>query len=152
MEKLVRQSEAERLLEAGMFYPTGYIVSAHTSHSEAIIAADNLFNQHFSDSEVTIVKAEEMVRQAGLNLEHPAIFAAMGATIAVRQKQYDLAKNDGCSFILIHAATDEREEAAIRALSRGPIRYAVKYRRLVIENLLPKIPGADPDPEPARAR
>lgn len=151
MEKLVKQSDAELPREAGMFYPTGYIVSAHESYSQALSAAKSLFREHFDSDDVTVVTSEDMVRQAGSNLEHPSIFAAVGASIAVRQKQYDLAKTN-CSFLLIHAQNDDKEEAAIRALSEGPIRYAVKYRPLVIENLLPKIPTADPDPEPARAR
>jgi hypothetical protein len=151
MSKLVNQAKADKPLEAGMFYPTGYIVTGHQDEGAARTALQRLREAGFGEQDLTLVKSDDMAAQAAHNLEHPAIFAAMGASVAVRQKQYDMA-SEGCSFLLVKAPEDEDEENALQALAREPLRYAVKYRRLVIENLLPKLPAAIPDPEPARAR
>ncbi len=149
MSKLTHQSDANRASEAGMFYPRGYIVAGFDTDTFCEQAASALQQAGFEVDQVTRVSAADMAQQASENLQHPAIFSALGSTLAVREKQQALAEQ-GCSFLIIQAVEDEEEAAAIRALSCCPIRYAVKYRLLVIENLLPMIPTATPDPEPAR--
>lgn len=150
MSKLLDQSRKNAEFEGKMFYPTGYIVAAFEAARDAQHARDALASTGFPDGELTLVSPADMREQATENLEHPSIFAAMGSTIAVRQKQLDLAE-EGCTFLLIEADDDDAEAQAIHGLSTAPVRYAVKYRKLVIENLLPKIGSAMPDPEPARA-
>ena len=150
MSKLLQQSDKNADSEGGMFYPTGYLVTAFDASGDASRARDALAMAGFDAEELTLVSAEEMQRQAAQNLEHPTLLAALGSTVAIRQKQFDLAE-EGCTFLLVPAASDEEEAAAVAALDAVPVRYAVKYRRLVIENLLPKLAHATPDPEPARA-
>ena len=150
MSKMKEQSDENQSSEGGMFYPRGYIVAGFDTAELAQQAEQSLRDAGFLAGDVTRVTAADMAQQAGANLENPSTFAALGATVAIRQKQYDLAK-DGCEFLLIKAEQDEQEAIALSALSAGTIRYAVKYRMLVIENMLPKISSATPDPEPARA-
>ncbi|MES2684386.1 MAG: hypothetical protein V4650_12785 [Pseudomonadota bacterium] len=150
MGKLTEQSDENKGSEGGMFYPRGFIVAAFDSPELEQQAEQALRDAGFPAADVTRVAAADMARQAGENLENPSIFAALGSTVSIRQKQYELAR-EGCEFLLIKAEEDAQETAAIEALSKSPIRYAVKYRMLVIENMLPKIPSATPDPEPARS-
>lgn len=150
MSQLLEQSDKNAESEGGMFYPTGYLVMAFDAAADAGRARDALAMAGFPPGELTLVAPEEMRRQAAENLEHPTLLAALGSTVAIRQKQLDLAE-EGCSFLLVPAAGDAEEARAVEALDAVPVRYAVKYRRLVIENLLPKLSRAQPDPEPARA-
>lgn len=150
MSKLHDQSTENVASEGGVFYPRGYIVAAFDRAEFAQRAVEALQTKGFAAPAVTRVGAADMQRQAAENLENPSMFAGLGATVAIRQKQHDLAE-EGCEFLLINAAEDVEEAKAIEALSTVPVRYAVKYRLLVIENLLPKIPTATPDAEPARA-
>lgn len=150
MSKLLDQSQKNAESEGRIFYPTGYIVAAFEAAHDAQRVRAALAGAGVPDGELTLVAPDDMREQARRNLEHPSLFAAMGSTVAVRQKQLDLAEQ-GCTFLLIEADGDAAEAQAIDGLSTAPVRYAVKYRRLVIENLLPKIGSARPDPEPARA-
>lgn len=149
MTKLTDQTDENQSREAGMFYPKGFIVAGFDVETQAQKLRDALHQLGFAANEVTFVSAADMAQQAGENLENPSVFSGMGSTLAIREKQFDLAKQ-GCSFLLIKAPEDEQEKTALQAFAGVPVRYAVKYRMLVIENMLPLISSATPDPEPAR--
>lgn len=142
MSQINQQSDENRSLEGGMFYPTGFIVAAFKTEELVQQAKLKLLAAGFSASDITVVSAADMQQQAAANLEKPALFAALGSTVKVRQEQHDLAA-DGCVFLLIHAAKDEQEQRAIAAMSGMPLSYAVKYRMLVIENLHATIKTGD---------
>ena len=150
MTKLTDQTEENQSREAGMFYPKGFIVAGFSIETQAQRVREALHQLGFAANEVTFVSAPDMARQAGANLEDPSFFSGVGSTLAIREKQFELAK-EGCSFLLIKAPEDEQEKNALKAFVGVPVRYAVKYRMLVIENMLPLIPSATPDPEPARS-
>lgn len=149
MSKLTRQADANKGLEAGMFYPTGYIVAGFADRQTRDRAQQALIRQGFGEAQLTAVTAQDMREQAASNLQAPSVFASMGSSLPARQKQLELAEA-GCDFLLIEAPEREQEQRAVWALSQVPIRYAIKYRRLIIENLLPEIPSATDDAQPAR--
>lgn len=140
MTRMDHQAEANQKSEAGMFYPTGYIVSGFADSDTAHKAQQQLRKRGFGEADVKYVAASEMKREAGKNLENPSFFASTGASMPTRQKQLELA-NEGYEFVMIYAPEDEDEQRAIQALSTVAARYAVKYKRLIIENLMPQIPG-----------
>ncbi|NGY06848.1 hypothetical protein [Solimonas terrae] len=140
MNKLRRQEDANQISEAGMFYPTGYIVSGFADRAAARKAEQSLHAQGFGDDDVQYVSAADMHKAASRNLEHPSLFASTGSSMPTRQKQLELAR-DGHDFVLVRAPEAGDEERALRALASAPPRYAVKYRRLIIENILPDIPS-----------
>lgn len=150
MPKLIDQTDENQSSEAGLFYPRGFIVAGFDEEEQAHRVRKALYDLGFEPNQVTFVGAADMARQAGENLENPSMFSALGSTLAIRQKQFDLAQ-EGCSFVLIKAPEDQDEASALQAFAGVPVRYAVKYRLLVIENLLPLIPSATPDAEPARS-
>jgi hypothetical protein len=139
MGKLTHQADANQRSEAGMFYPTGYIVAGFESSTSAREAQRRLQQQGFGSDDVTLVAARQMAQEAEKNLESPSLFASMGSSLPVRQKQLELAQN-GWDFLLIHAAQHDEEEHAVQALTGTGVRYAIKYRPLIIENLMPNIP------------
>lgn len=139
MSELKRQEDANQISEAGMFYPTGYIVVGFADSATAQDAQAGLQRQGFGSGELKYVPAAEMAREATKNLENPSLFASTGASMPTRQKQLELAR-DGYDFVLIHAPENDDEKRALRALAATPPRYAVKYKRLIIENLMQDIP------------
>jgi hypothetical protein len=148
MQPIHRQSEANKVMEGGVFYPTGYIVAAFHSGDEARKVRDALIHDGFDAEAIQHVRAADMAREAAENLEQRGLMA-VGASVPVREKQLELAR-DGCDFLLVCAPEEHEEKRVVAALSRVPVRYAVKYKRLIIENLLPEIPSETSDSEPAR--
>jgi hypothetical protein len=140
MSKLKRQEDANQVSEAGMFYPTGHIVAGFGDAATAKKAQEFLKQQGFGDHDLRYVPAAEMARDAARNLENPSLFASSGSSMPTRQKQLELAK-DGCEFVIIYAPDKEDERRALHALAALPTCYAVKYKRLIIENVLQDIPS-----------
>ncbi|HET8881360.1 MAG TPA: hypothetical protein VFM56_04230 [Solimonas sp.] len=149
MSKLKRQEDANQVSEAGMFYPTGHIVAGFADAATAKKAQASLKQQGFGDHDLRYVSAAEMARDAAKNLEKPLLFASSGSSMPTRQKQLELA-NDGCEFVIVYAPGHEDERRALRALAAIPTRYAVKYKRLIIENVLQEIPSHDEKREASR--
>jgi hypothetical protein len=149
MGKLEHQDRANQKSEAGIFYPTGYIVAGFPPSASAQDAQRVLQERGFAGDDVTYVAAAQMASEAERNLESPSLFASMGSSLQVRQKQLELAQ-DGWNFLLIKAGADDAEQRAVEALAGSGVGYAIKYRALIIENVMPDIPGRKPDPQPAR--
>lgn len=149
MSQFENQAQANRTLEGGLFYPTGHIVAAFPKEADAQKACEALSRQGFHDDAIVSISAESMAREARKNLDEAKPFLSLGATLPVRQKQLQLA-DEGCHFLLIEAEDDARQEQAMEALAAVPVRYAVKYNRLVIENLVKDLPSQTPDREAAR--
>jgi len=149
MSKLEQQDRANQKSEGGMFYPTGFIVAGFPSADCAKDALQHLQDSGFGSADITLVKAEQMAREAERNLESPSLFASMGSSLQVRQKQLELAQQ-GWDFLLIDAGSHEAEERAVQALGGCNIGYAIKYKPLIIENIMPNVPGEKREPNPAR--
>jgi hypothetical protein len=148
MKNIHQQSDANKFFEGGLFYPTGYIVAAIEPPGDARTLKQTLLQAGFKDEEILISPAQEMAEEAKKNLDDNT-GATVGATVPVREKQLHLAQ-EGCDFLIIHAPADDDEKRALAALSGRYLRYAVKYRLLVIENLMPQIPQHSTQSEPAR--
>lgn len=138
MSKVERQQDANQFSEAGLFYPTGHIVAGFEHAKGARDALKQLKAAGFSDEQARFVSNTEMAREAEKNLQSPSFFASMGSSLPVREKQLELAQQ-GWNFLLIHAPHDADEARATQALDGSQVGYAIKYRALIIENLLPNI-------------
>ena len=149
MSKLSEQSTGNQRSEAGMFYPTGYLVVGFDHEGDATAAHDYLSNAGFQADDLTIVPAEQMREAAEENLRKPGLFASIGASLPVREKQLELARR-GCEFILVNAPSDAAEARARQALAHLPVRYAVKYRHLVIEDMRSQNVSTQPHSDAAR--
>ena len=147
MDPIQRQEQANNFLEGGIFYPTGHVVIGLPDSTSVDKATQALKNAGFEDQHLLGIDANTMVREATKNLAAANLSA--GSALPTRQKQLELAE-EGCHFLVIYAPEDADHERAIMALSGLPVRYAVKYRRLVIENLVENIRSNTADSEPAR--
>lgn len=148
MEPIHEQAEANKFLEGRIFYPTGHVVTAFDTAEIAARAREALSKRGFPPEHLLSVDAATMAREAADNLDHKSLLSA-GASVPTRQKQLQLAEA-GCHFLIIYAPDDEDHERVLRALAGLPLKYAVKYHRLIIENLLPGAAMTAIDAEPAR--
>lgn len=149
MSQFQNQADANRRMEGGLFYPTGHIVAAFPEEKNACEAREALVQEGFGEEAVVAIPPDSMVREARRNLDEARPFLSLGASLPVRQKQLQLAE-EGCHFLMIEAGSVERQERIMAVLSKVPVRYAVKYNRLVIENLVKDLPSRTPDREAAR--
>ncbi|MDB5973548.1 MAG: hypothetical protein JWR07_308 [Nevskia sp.] len=136
-------------VEGGIFYPVGYIVVGVPDHQTALRLQQQLADSGLPPKDCAVQPAAVMARAAAQDLESRTVLSAIGSSGHVRSKQLELAR-EGCDFLIIKAATDAEKDRVMAQLSRVPVRYAVLYRRLVIENLIDHIPSATADREPAR--
>lgn len=137
MQPVHHQKEANKVMEGGVFYPTGHIVAAFADEKSALQAQERLVREHWPEDHVVYVDPAAMEREAEENLED-ASFLSAGSSVPARQKQLELAR-EGCHFLLIFAPDDEDQERAMQLLDGMAVRYAVKYHRLIIENLVKDI-------------
>lgn len=148
MEPIHAQKQANKFLEGGIFYPTGHIVTAFASAEGADKARRALLDAGFSSEHILSIDDRTMVREAQENLDDSGVLS-VGASLPAREKQLELAR-EGCHFLLVHAPDDGDDKRLMQTLSGMDARYAVKYHRLIIENLLVGMADTAPDSEPAR--
>jgi hypothetical protein len=148
MEPLHDQKKANRFLEGDTFYPTGHIIIGLADGETAEQARKSLMDGGVVEDHVTVIPAEEMAREARENLKGVSLLS-VGASIPTREKQLQLAEQ-GVHFLMVYAPEDEDEERVLQRLAGREVRYAVKYRRLVIENLMNRLGSTSDEQEPAR--
>lgn len=152
MQPIHDQKTANKFLEGGVFYPTGHIVtgfeSSDANKDAALYAQKALLDGGISQDHMTLFASSTMAREAADNLEHAGILS-VGASLPAREMQLELAK-DGCDFLMIYAPTDNDQDKVIKLLQGHPLRYAAKYHRLVIEDLLTRFNSSADKKERAR--
>lgn len=152
MHPIRDQKQANRFLEGGVFYPVGHILlgfEAGCGTGDALDEACEALTQGgVPPDHVTRFDAASMEHEAGENLKSTGLMS-VGASLPAREMQLELAK-DGCEFLLIYAPSDEDQAKVIELLRGQPLRYAVKYHRLVIEDLLTKLDSSAEKKERAR--
>ncbi len=82
-------------------------------------------------------------------MDYASFMSVMGASLPVRRKQRELVRRS-CEFVMVKAESNNEEDEVIHAMSRLPVRYAVKYRKLVIEDMRTRISSIEPHSDPAR--
>jgi hypothetical protein len=143
-------AHGQKLLEGHMFYPTGYLVAALPGREVAEHARNAVIGGGSEEKDCLVMAAAEVADAAADELEAQGVIAALGSSAQVRQRQLELAE-EGCAFLMIKAPTDEIRAHVLNSLSHFPVRYAVHYHSLTIEDLIPLIPSATPDHEAARS-
>jgi len=136
-------------IEGGVFYPTAYIVLGLPNHSDALRLRKAFLKSGTSPNECILIAAFAMAEAAAKDLESEGAMASFGSTGHVREKQLQLAQ-EGCHFLMIKVSSEEDKDRVLEALAQVPVRYAVHYGRLVIEDLIAHIPSATADWESAR--
>jgi len=134
-------SGASSLIEGGLFYPVGHIVVGLPDQQDARQVYQNLLAHGLPQDECVMVSAAAMVEAAAKDLDSGGVIAAFGSTAQIREKQLQLAR-EGCHFLMVKVSSDEGKDFVLKELAQVPVRYAVQYHRLAIENLIAHIPSA----------
>ncbi len=137
------------IFEGGVFYPTGYIVVAFPQFEDADHVHRDFLAVGYEENDCTLATPQAVLAAAEGDFGFFSIIGYLGSTAQVREKQQQLARQ-GCHFLMIYASTMTERSRVLRALSRVPVRYAVYYGHLVIEDLIDLISSATADHECAR--
>lgn len=148
MNPIHEQKDANKFMEGGIFYPTGHVVTGFATRELADDARKSLSGAGFADEHLLSIDDRTMAREAKENLDSRGVMS-VGASVPTREKQLELAEQ-GCHFLVIYAPEEADHKRVERALAGMQVRYAVKYRGLIIENLIVGIPSSAADSEPAR--
>jgi hypothetical protein len=143
-------SAASSVIEGGLFYPVAHIVVGLSSQEDAARVHQALLAKGLYQNECVLVSAAVMMEAAAEELKAEGAIAALGSTGQIREKQLQLAR-EGCHFLMVKVSAEEDKALLLKELVQVPVRYAVHYRRLVIEDLIAHIPSATADCESARA-
>lgn len=142
------QSAQGAMLEGGVFYPVGCIVAGVQDHEQALRLRRLFEEAGWEDDECLLAEAKVVASDAAGEVAGQNIIAALGASAQVRDRQRQLARQ-GCDFLVVHAPSSQDRREVLDLLARVPVRYAVRYGRFAIEDLIDHIPSAD-RPEAAR--
>jgi hypothetical protein len=118
----------------GVFSPTGHVVMAFTTDSDADRARQLLFNNGFAQEDVTHYGKAEVLAQLEKSEEQATSSAQIGQEVAKVDEYLVLAKQ-GCGFLVLHAPEDESAKRAVAIVKPLGLKFAEKYNRLTIEKL-----------------
>ncbi len=118
----------------GAFYPMGHVVVAFPKAASARKVRKDLLSGGYDERDVQHYAAKKASQSLKSNLENIGVLARMGSTDNVLRKQAKLA-DEGCDFLLVHAATKEEADRVMNVVRRVPFRIAQKFHRFAIEDL-----------------
>ncbi len=139
-----------RALEGGVFYPAGYIVAGLQSQADAERLCSVFRQAGYDEQDCWVVSPHTMLSTAETDMESSSVIAILGSSLQVRRRQIELAE-EGCSFLLVYAPSEAERTRVLRVLSQVPVRYAIHYHRLTIEDLIQYLESAQNDAKTARA-
>lgn len=128
-------AHADKAEEAGVFYPRHCILIGLPDEDSIRHASDALMRSGIAASDVERIDNQRFAAQAQDNVENASWFASLGKSVHVHRKQMELAR-EGVQFLVIRAPESKDTERVVAALKSLPVRYAVKYETLVIEDLI----------------
>lgn len=124
----------------GVFKPVGHIVIAFRSAADQQAAAKQLLEQGFEASALVRFSADEMKAQADADLKDASPLASLGQELNLVKAHRELAVS-GCSFLVVHAPSDELAERVASVARAGHAVTAQRYGRFLIEELVEQAPG-----------
>jgi hypothetical protein len=118
----------------GVFSPTGHIVMALATDSDAKRARNALFQNGFAEDDVTHYNKDEVLWEFERSEEHTVSPIQIGQDVAKVEEYLELARQ-GCGFLVVHAPDDETARRAVRIAKPFELKFAEKYNRLTLEEL-----------------
>jgi len=118
----------------GVFSPTGHIVMAFATDSDAKKAQKALLDGGFKKEDVTHYNDDEVVSEFEKSEEQAISPLQIGQDVAKVEEFLALAK-EGCGFLVVHAPKGERSKLAITIVHPYGLKFAEKYNWLTIEEL-----------------
>jgi enoyl-[acyl-carrier-protein] reductase (NADH) len=120
---------------AGTFNPTGHIVASFTNDAIAATAADTLHTQGFKAEDILSYTSAEVLKRLREMVAGASEAAGFGYEITLMRRYLKLAEA-GAGWLIIYAPEDENTEKVAKVATDSKALCAVRYGRLVNEDLV----------------
>jgi len=118
----------------GVFSPTGHVVMAFANDESASMARKALLAAGFVEDDVAQYNKNDVIRECEKSNEQVSSPVQIGQDVAKIAEYLALAK-EGCGFLVVHAAGEERSKQAVAIVRPYRLKFAEKYNRLTLEEL-----------------
>ena len=130
-----RLTKADHPQSHGTFKPVGHVVLAWRDDAAAEAASAALHAAGFAVEDVLHYSANEERAEMAWMIDHASEFAGFGYEITL-MRRYEALARDGCSWLLVYAPDAEHTQRVAEVAQRHGALAAVKYNRLLIEELV----------------
>lgn len=130
-----RLTKADLPTSLGSFKPVGHVMVALPDDEQASAFEKALHEQGFAPEDVLHFGAEEEFDGMEKMLKGASDFAGFGYEVTLMRKYQALAR-EGCSWLLVYSPDEAHTTKVADAAQRFGARLAVKYHRLVVEDLI----------------
>jgi len=130
-----RLTKADHPQSQGTFKPVGHVMVALPDEKIAQATRRALLEAGFADEDILRYSAGEERAEMEWMIDHASEFAGFGYEITLMRRYQKLAR-EGCSWLLVYAPDDAQTYHAAQIAKRQGAVLAVKYNRLVIEDLI----------------
>ena len=113
----------------------GHVIISFPPKADVQGALSALFDAGFSNDEVIVYSAEQMKRQARLDIANAGMLASIGQDLNLMKADLQHAEQ-AFSFLVVRASQDEKAAVVAVIARRFNARRAQKYGLLLIEELL----------------
>lgn len=113
----------------------GHVIVSFPPQGDMRGALSALFDEGFTNDDVIVYSAEQMARQARLDIANAGMLAAIGQDLNLMKADLQHAEQ-GSSFLVVRALKDEEASAVADIARRFSASRAQKYGLLLIEELL----------------
>ncbi|HJV60490.1 MAG TPA: hypothetical protein VJ743_06065 [Albitalea sp.] len=130
-----RLTKADLPQSLGAFKPVGHVLMALRDEAQVRQAQQALLEAGFDADDLIPFSCEEHGGRMDQMLDHASEFAGFGYEI-VLMRRYKKLCEEGCRWLLIYAPQDEEAQRVAEIAKRLGSPMAVKYHRLVEEDLI----------------
>ena len=130
-----RLTKADLPQSMGTFKPVGHVLVALRSEDVAQQAEQALHEAGFEDEDIVSFSCEEHGGRMDDMLDHASDFAGFGYEIVLMRRYKALCK-EGYRWLLVYAPDADHAERVAEVAKRLDSPMAVKYHRLVEEDLI----------------
>lgn len=113
----------------------GHVIVSFPPQADMRGALAALSDGGFGNDDVVVYSAEQMTRQARLDIANAGMLAAIGQDLNLMKADLQRAEQ-GFSFLVVRAAEDDKASAVAGIARRFNATRAQKYNLLLIEELL----------------
>jgi hypothetical protein len=119
----------------GSFKPVDHVVLAFADGAKAEAATRDLVQAGFGEADVLAYGAADAHDRFRAMIEHASDAAGFGYEISLMRRYQQLAR-EGASWLIVYAPEDAQSERVAEVARRHGALAAVKYHRLVIEDIV----------------
>ena len=125
----------------GVFYPTGHMVLMFPTQEDARHACELLRRDGVSEDDLILASPQEFERQiTGATDEDDDVLLPSVGTEADTARQFRELAHQGHHALIVHASARLSSEHVLDLLRDTPISYGQRYRFLVMEDLVERLP------------